>query len=735
MKYLAALILTLAAVSAEAQVQSQLQYLAQTDLLQYSPNFTRLANDTNRTAAFQNWLLATYIQYHTLNPNQYNQSLTRLSCIKAEITYVGSISLTSPIVIPPGVCLDANTLLQRKVGTASFTSNFAGLTYGATNDTINGLSNPWQPMLIFPPGAQNIMNEELLTYQPYGASTSGATIATTGTAGQFSCSGCTSLNVGQLIKVSGTNSGTGSITGYSNPTTYQISANTGSTAFTFNDTSGNAITTVAGSLTGLTFTEQNVGGSGNSWGRVYQLNTLTVAAGGTGYTNGDTCTTANGDIALPYVGATFTITASGGVVSAVTFSPSHWTTAAGLYSMPLAMAQSVWTTANGWSNVFDGSGNFQTTCNAGGSGLTVTATMFPDWSTGSTTYYGTNGNSNTPTDSWYGRSYARQSRKTTSSVYGPTIGQNVDGFSVRWDELYSETMQIGFLFTGADHYGNRCTSIGNAQGFVWNAGGDFQCALMVSNNDTQNTLVIDHWEGMKLPSVRIFFDNQTTPTATTASVLIGSKSSAGNPVQNLTANFLLENSGSVSGQTAMTINYLCGSTIDAQVDNLYNSTTPDQSQMTSWATFGSGNCADNVFRGSINNQTGTIMQGTVPNGSFSIYNGATGTIFTSNPPTIAGGFSAGGTAASIGTTSGVNSFTINVGTGTMSSAGILTMPFAAQHGWACWSNVTSSDYASYNTAQSFSNTTSVTLTNYSRTTGLATAWTASDTIEAGCFPN
>jgi hypothetical protein len=71
----------------------------------------------------------------------------------------------------------------------------------------------------------------------------------------------------------------------------------------------------------------------------------------------------------------------------------------------------------------------------------------------------------------------------------------------------------------------------------------------------------------------------------------------------------------------------------------------------------------------------------------------------------------------------------------MNSAGILTMPFTASHGWACFSNVVTSDYASYKTDQSFSTTTTVTLTNYSRTTGLATAWTASDVIEAGCFPN
>jgi hypothetical protein len=63
------------------------------------------------------------------------------------------------------------------------------------------------------------------------------------------------------------------------------------------------------------------------------------------------------------------------------------------------------------------------------------------------------------------------------------------------------------------------------------------------------------------------------------------------------------------------------------------------------------------------------------------------------------------------------------------------MPFTAPHGWACFSNVVTADYASNNTAQSFSTTTTVTFTNYARTSGLASAWTASDIIEAGCFPN
>lgn len=75
----------------------------------------------------------------------------------------------------------------------------------------------------------------------------------TGTAGQFSCTASV-LAVGQTITISGTLGGTGSITGYSNPTTYRISATNGSTTFTLVTAAGAAIVTTAGTPTGLTYT-------------------------------------------------------------------------------------------------------------------------------------------------------------------------------------------------------------------------------------------------------------------------------------------------------------------------------------------------------------------------------------------------------------------------------------------------------------------------------------------------
>ena len=81
-------------------------------------------------------------------------------------------------------------------------------------------------------------------------------VTITGVAGQFSCalSGVT-LTVGQQIVISGTFGGTGSITGYTDPTTYFIIATNGSTTFTLSTAiGGTAVTTTAGTPTGLTYT-------------------------------------------------------------------------------------------------------------------------------------------------------------------------------------------------------------------------------------------------------------------------------------------------------------------------------------------------------------------------------------------------------------------------------------------------------------------------------------------------
>ena len=78
----------------------------------------------------------------------------------------------------------------------------------------------------------------------------------TGSAGQFYCNATTTPMVtGQTVKISGTKGGSGSISSYSNPTTYYIIATNGSTTFQLSATpGGSAISTSAGIPTGLTYT-------------------------------------------------------------------------------------------------------------------------------------------------------------------------------------------------------------------------------------------------------------------------------------------------------------------------------------------------------------------------------------------------------------------------------------------------------------------------------------------------
>lgn len=96
-------------------------------------------------------------------------------------------------------------------------------------------------------------------------------------------------------------------------------------------------------------------------------------------------------------------------------------------------------------------------------------------------------------------------------------------------------------------------------------------------------------------------------------------------------------------------------------------------------------------------------------------------------PTIPSGF--GVTPSVTGTRSAA--FSVNVGTGGTASTGVIAMNATATTGWAC--NVDDITTPATNaTRQTASSTTTVTVTNYARTTGIAAAWPASDIIQLAC---
>jgi hypothetical protein len=80
-----------------------------------------------------------------------------------------------------------------------------------------------------------------------------SSVAVTGTGGQISYTSQAGLVTGQRVVVSGTLSGTATITGYTTPTTYILTSVTATTA-TLTTTAGAAVVTTAGTTTGLTFT-------------------------------------------------------------------------------------------------------------------------------------------------------------------------------------------------------------------------------------------------------------------------------------------------------------------------------------------------------------------------------------------------------------------------------------------------------------------------------------------------
>ena len=91
----------------------------------------------------------------------------------------------------------------------------------------------------------------------YGGTLLGIT-SISGTSGQFTVNAsATTLAVGQVVSITGTNTGGGSITGYSTPSMYLISATNGTTTLTLTTLNGTALTTTTGIPVGLTMITAN----------------------------------------------------------------------------------------------------------------------------------------------------------------------------------------------------------------------------------------------------------------------------------------------------------------------------------------------------------------------------------------------------------------------------------------------------------------------------------------------
>jgi hypothetical protein len=146
----------------------------------------------------------------------------------------------------------------------------------------------------------------------------------------------------------------------------------------------------------------------------------------------------------------------------------------------------------------------------------------------------------------------------------------------------------------------------------------------------------------------------------------------------------------------------------------------------------SGNLIDLYTNGSETFQVASSgfvrVQGTLQSaGLSSTYTG--NAIFQPAAPTIASGF---GTGSSVVHNNGSAGFTVNVGTGGTASSGVVNMPTAST-GWACTVAPNGAPQAAAVTYSAPTSATSITLTNYTLTTGIALAWSASAVLQVTCW--
>ena len=177
---------------------------------------------------------------------------------------------------------DINGTSLSQIGIFSVANAYLNSTTSVTVSTTNTLIGAGQSVTGTGIPANTTVSASVLANGILG------TVAVTGVAGQCSCTSTSGLFIGQTVTVSGTNTGTA--TGITSGVTYYIIATNYATTFTLSATSGGgAITTTAGTTTGLVFTIGN-----------YQKVTLSAAA----TTSGASTLTFNNNVSV-----------SGGVVT------------------------------------------------------------------------------------------------------------------------------------------------------------------------------------------------------------------------------------------------------------------------------------------------------------------------------------------------------------------------------------------------------------------------------------
>ena len=173
--------------------------------------------------------------------NTAQENFRRATALQAPSAYATASSILLQAAPSSGASGTGNVLLW-DVNTSSVSGTNPSLLYV-------------MPFMISATTAQSAIGMRLLGWRKYldtAGTLAGVTIADT--AGNFTCN-ANVLVVGQAVTITGTLGGTGTISGYTSPTTYYIIATNGSTTFQLSATfGGSPITTTTGTPTGLQYT-------------------------------------------------------------------------------------------------------------------------------------------------------------------------------------------------------------------------------------------------------------------------------------------------------------------------------------------------------------------------------------------------------------------------------------------------------------------------------------------------
>lgn len=343
-------------------------------------------------------------------------------------------------------------------------------------------------------------------------------------------------------------------------------------------------------------------GSGFYAVRGWTLSGGAVAGTPTGYTNGDVVTTANYQLS-PYSGATFQLTVSGGNVTGITMLTP------GYYPMPSVLLRNTWSTANGFNGtkypqMFDSSGNFVVS-GGSGTGLVITPSWTPDWTSPSTQYVA---DTQAPfVNCLLGNIESRGCGTALDSTYGPMRAAHLEGAYIYFQNITTTGGYIGLSVNALDVLGGTLYNVGALTQFRKFAGSNVRARVVCDTPAAGGRYFDIDQTGDFTLDIGCFNNGSSDLTGTSYSGRVGANTTSGHTISGR-LNVQFFNAGTTAGIPALFVDRAQDLDIDVQVINEKDG-SPLAYQNTSLIVFGANNGSGNRLSGVATNMAGALYSG------------------------------------------------------------------------------------------------------------------------------